>query len=100
MKRMLRIAKKLPACAAIFGAGAILTGCVYPQAHLSDDFGRAVRQNVAAQVADPDAAYKGLPAPGAFGTRAGLAQDRYHTGDVISPASTSTSSVTVGGGGK
>jgi hypothetical protein len=99
MLRMLTNAKKLIACAVIFGAGAAVSGCVYPQMHLSDDYGRGVRQNIVVQTADPDAAYKGVPAPGGVGTRAGLAQLRYHSGVVIEPASTTTSNVSVGGGG-
>ena len=52
-----------------------------------------------AQVAEPDAHYKGVPAPGSNGRRAGIAQERYNRNAVIQPASTSTSGVSVGGGG-
>lgn len=96
---MLTNAKKLIAFAVVVGAGASVSGCVYPQLHLSDDYGRAVRKNVVAQVADPEPAYKGVPAPGSSGFRVDSAQQRYNTGAVIEPASTSTSSVSTGGGG-
>ena len=65
---------------------------------LAPDFGVAVRQDVAAQIADPDAQYAGVPAPASDGTRAGLALTRYKTGKVIQPVSTSTSQVSTGGG--
>jgi hypothetical protein len=75
-----------------------LTGCVTSRLHLADDYGTAYRQNVIAQTDDPDAKYVGLPQEGAHGARVGLAQDRYVKGDVTQPASTSTSTVSVGGG--
>jgi type IV pilus biogenesis protein CpaD/CtpE len=78
----MRFAKTV-AIAAILAAG--LSGCVASQRHLSDDFGSATRQNIASQIADPDARYKGDPAPGSDGRRVGLAQERYRTGKVIEP---------------
>jgi uncharacterized membrane protein YgcG len=83
---------------ALAAAGVALSGCVQSQLRLSDDLGRAVGQNVAAQIADPDAAYKGKPMPASDGRRTGLAQDRYERNAVIRPASTSTSSSSSGGG--
>lgn len=62
-----------------------LSGCVASQRHLSADFGSATRQNIVSQIADPDARYKGDPAPGSDGRRVGLAQERYRTGKVIEP---------------
>lgn len=62
-----------------------LSGCVQSQAHLSSDFGYAVRQAAVAQIANPDAVYAGVPAPGADGARAASAQERYRTGKVIAP---------------
>jgi hypothetical protein len=99
MKPMLATARKLAICAAVFGAGAAVSGCVYPDLHLSDDYGRALRQDIVAQVANPEPAYTGVPAPGSAGSRVGSAQDRYHAGKVTQPASTSTSTVSAGGGG-
>jgi hypothetical protein len=58
---------------------------------ISPDFGTAVQQDVAAQIADPDARYAGTPAPGSDGTRVGLAQGRYQTDTVIQPSTTTAS---------
>jgi hypothetical protein len=70
-----------------------LTGCVERQATLSPDFGRAVHEDLTAQIADPDAHYVGKPAPGSEGHRVGLAQQRYVTGKVIKPATTGASTI-------
>lgn len=67
-------------------AGLMLAGCTQSALRLNDDFGRAVRADVAAQIADPDAHYAGAPAPGSNGARVGLAQKRYETNKVIPPA--------------
>jgi len=71
--------------AVVLGLGMGLSGCVQSQAHLSSDFGRAVHENIVAQIADPDANYVGIPAPGSEGHRVALAQKRYVTGKVIKP---------------
>jgi hypothetical protein len=94
----MRYAKRA-AIAALLGAASLLSGCVTPVEHLGYDFGSAVKEDALAQVADPDAHYTGDPAPGAIGTRVGLAQDHYNTGTVIKPVSTSTQSGGGGGGG-
>jgi hypothetical protein len=86
------------AAAAIVALAAGLGGCITAPLHVGDDFGHAVRQDVLAQVADPDAKYVGIPEGGAHGARVGLAQDRYVKGEVTPPASSSTSSVSAGGG--
>lgn len=83
--------------AALLAAGA-LGGC-YSQTRISPDYGVAVRQDITAQIADPDARYVGAPQPGSNPDRVSIAQRRYATGRVIPPASTSTSSVAAGGGG-
>ena len=70
-----------------------LAGCVESQQHLSQDFGSAVRQDRVAQIADPEARYKGVPAPGSDGARVGLAQERYRTGKVIAPSDASASEI-------
>jgi hypothetical protein len=64
---------------------------------ISPDFGSALRQDVAAQIADPDAHYEGVPSPGSASARVSLAQKRYNTNDVIQPAATTASSKTLGG---
>ena len=64
---------------------------------IAPEWGQSVRQDIAAQIADPDAHYKGTPAPGADGQRAALAERRYVRNSVIKPASTATSTAVVGG---
>jgi hypothetical protein len=93
---MTRLALRIGAVALFTGAlGA--SGCSVSRYHISDDYGRAVRQDLAAQVADPDARYTGDPTPASDGKRTASAQTRYETGTVRTPASTSTSSVSGGG---
>lgn len=65
-----------------------LTGCAESQRHMSADFGLAVRQDAAAQVADPDALYKAALL--ADGRRVGLGMDRYQTGKILEPQALST----------
>jgi hypothetical protein len=79
-------------------AAGALGGC-YSQTRISPDYGVAVRQNVTASIADPDARYTGDPQPGSNPERVSMAQRRYIAGRVIPPASTTTSSVAGGGGG-
>jgi hypothetical protein len=83
---------------------AALSGCAESRLHAADDYGVAVSENIAAQIADPDARYTGDPAPASDGHRAALAQSRYERNAVIKPAATSTSTAvsnagTGGGGG-
>lgn len=82
--------------AVLLAAGA-LGGCE-SQLRLSPDYGVAMRQNIAAQIAEPDPHYTGVPQPGSNPDRVAAAQRRYVTGRVIRPASTSTSIVAGGGG--
>ena len=70
--------------AAALGAGLGLGGCA--TRHLGADFGQAVRQDIAAQVANPDARYAGVIAPGSNASRVAAAQDRYAKGKVIQPS--------------
>ena len=83
---------------AVLLAAGSLGGC-YSQTRISSDYGDAVRQNVVASIADPDAHYTGDPQPGSNPERVSIAQRRYVQGRVIPPASTTTSSVSSGGGG-
>lgn len=80
---------------ALAGAGALLSGCAntpptQSSLRLSDDFGRAVREDIAAQITDPDPAWKDAPPPPSSGQRAALAQKRYERNAVIQPATSST----------
>ncbi len=75
-------------------AGAVLSlsACAQSELRISPDFGDAIREDMAAQIADPDAHYSGVPAPGSNGARVGLAQSRYEQNQVIQPSSTTASS--------
>ena len=79
------------------GLGACAQNLNQSELRMSPDFGDALRENLAAQIADPDAHYKGTLAPGASdGARIDLAQTRYQQNQVIPPSSTTASSRTVG----
>ena len=69
-----------------------LSACAQSSLRISPDFGNAVHQDLAAQIADPDAHYEGVPAPGSAASRVGLAQKRYNANQVIQPSSTTASS--------
>ena len=84
--------RKTPTITAALFLAAILSACTQSRLRLEPDFGRAVRQDVAAQIADPDAHYKGIPAPGSGAARVGLAQRRYDTNEVVQPSTTGASS--------
>ena len=87
---------------AVAAAGSLLAGCLSPQHGLEPDFGRAVRNNVAAQIADPEPRYARKDEPASNGVRAAAAARRYEHGEVIQPATQSTSQVAAaasGGGG-
>jgi hypothetical protein len=68
-----------------------LTACTQSSLRISSDFGNAVHQDTAAQIADPDAHYQGTPAPGSNGARVSLAQRRYQANQVIPPSSVTAS---------
>lgn len=76
---------KTAAFLVIAGVAAALSGCAIPQQSLSDDFGVALRTDLAAQIANPDAPDPG-PAPASDGVRAALAQTRYQTNQVVKPS--------------
>lgn len=72
---------------AVVAAGAVaLAGCTQSSLRINNDFGQAVRQDLAAQIADPDAHYAGTVAPGGGGARVELAQRRYELNKVIQPS--------------
>jgi len=78
--------KRSAGVAAVIAAGLMLSACTVSQVNMSSDFGQAERQDLVAQVADPDAHYVGDPAPGSNGMRVDLAQKRYVTNQVIQPS--------------
>ncbi len=88
--------------AALAGIGVLAAGCADERQLTEDmhasDFGRAVREDMAAQIADPDAHYKGPPPPSS-GERAALAQTRYKNDKVTPPVGLSASTGLGGGGG-
>lgn len=78
---------------AALGLSACAQNPMESEMYMSPDFGESVRQDLAAQIADPDAHYVGTPAPGASdGARIDLAQDRYQKNQVIPPSTTTASS--------
>ena len=72
-----------------------LAGCVAGRVYMGADTGRAVALDQRAQIADPDARY---PAAVTDGARAALAYDRYRTGKVIQPPTSTAYRVGSGGG--
>lgn len=85
---------------AALAAVAALAGCADARRDLSPDFGAAVRTNLAAQIADPEARYDGVRQPADDGVRAALAASRYGKNQVVQPAQAATSSVESNGGAK
>lgn len=73
---------------------AALGGCA-SQHTLSEDFGRALHENLVAQIADPEPAWANRPPPPADGARIGLAMERYRTGKTIKPKPAKASDVGV-----
>ncbi|OJU09595.1 MAG: hypothetical protein BGN86_13530 [Caulobacterales bacterium 68-7] len=75
------------------GAAALCLGlaaCAESQPTLHPSFGMAVRADVAAQIADPDANYANRPAPATDGRRLGLAMERYREGKVTKPTASAS----------
>ena len=66
-----------------------LAACTQSRLRLDPNFGSAIRQDAVAQIADPDAHYRGTPAPGSNGARVELAQKRYEEDKVTPPAASS-----------
>ncbi len=97
---MKRALKSLLAIVAAAGAAGSLAGCA-SNSHANkptaddvkfDDFGRSVRQDIAAQIADPDPVWKKDPPPPSSGKRANLAQKRYEA-DAVAKSSVTTTTI-------
>ncbi len=73
-----------------------LAACAETQPSIASDFGVAVRQDLAAQIADPDAHYGKTDSDGA---KAALAQERYRADKVTPPSAIGTSKSGSGGSG-
>jgi len=86
---------------AVIAASTLLAGCVSPQHSLEPDFGRAVHNDIVAQVAEPEPRYERTIDPASNGMRSVAAIKRYESGQVIAPQAQSTSQVanSSGGGG-
>jgi hypothetical protein len=84
------------------GAGVLLASCAdeggLDKEWRSMEFGKALHEDMTAQIADPDASYKGPPPP-ANGARVALAVKRYEAGAVKSPQPASSLTQIQGGGG-
>jgi hypothetical protein len=85
-------ARRLAAITTVVAAALALSSCAQSDLRLSPDYSVAVRQNLAAQIADPDAQYAGVPTPASNGTRTAASVTRYVTDKVIQPVSPTTSS--------
>jgi type IV pilus biogenesis protein CpaD/CtpE len=73
-----------------------LSGCVQGNT-VDPDFGVALRQNIAAQIADPAPRYVRADPPASDGARTARAQQRYEKGTVIQPVVPGTTTVSSGG---
>jgi hypothetical protein len=88
---------------AVAGLGLLVSGCADTKAMQADmrdadGLGHAVREDLEAQIANPDAAWTGA-VPAANGARAAAAQEHYITDTVKAPVSGSTTSGVASGGG-
>lgn len=75
----------------LLGICLALAGCTESSLRINPDFGNAVHQDIAAQIADPDARYAGVVTPGSDGARVGLAQKRYQANQVVPPSTVTAS---------
>ena len=93
--------------AALAGFGAMASGCANIANNQRDPkyaeaptrFGQAVREDLAAQIADPDPAWKNTPPPATSGTVTAVAMQRYNTDKVKVPQGSQTQTVLSSGGG-
>jgi type IV pilus biogenesis protein CpaD/CtpE len=94
--------KTLLSLAVLAGVAALASGCVDTKTQNAefndaDNFGHAVREDLVAQIVNPDPAYTGPPPPYS-GTRTAMGQTAYRSDAVKAPTAISTSSVSGGGG--
>jgi hypothetical protein len=75
----------------------LISGCGHVT-RLSPDFGVAIRQDLAAQIADPEPRYVGTPTPGSNGPRTSLSQRRYQANEVLPPATLGSTAEVPGAG--
>jgi hypothetical protein len=72
-------------------AAGLVSGCAQTRLRIQDDFGRAVNEDLTAQIADPDAGRDAGPPPPSSGARAVAAVERYRQDAVIQPSSVGAS---------
>lgn len=84
--------------ALIIALAAGLSACAMNDKPMDPNFGLAVKQNLNAQVADPDARYARVTEPASDGMRTSGAQKRYQEGKVIPPTNVSTTTIQISGG--
>lgn len=85
---------------AALAAVVALAGCADARRDLSPGFGTAVRADLAAQIADPEARYDRVRQPAGDGVRAALAASRYGKNQVVQPVQAGTSNIDSKGGAK
>jgi hypothetical protein len=78
--------------------GILLSGCAQTRLRIQDDFGRAVNEDLTAQIADPDAGRDQGPPPSSNGARAVLAVERYRQDAVTQPSTVGASGNAAGYG--
>jgi hypothetical protein len=88
---MNRPAKMCVLVAGLAVGSCLLSACVTTpvtetRLRVQDDFGQAVSQDLASQIADPDAGLNAGPPPPSSGARAEGAQARYQADQVIQPS--------------
>lgn len=82
---------KVPSIILSIACAGAVAGCEQPDA-LNPDFGNAVRQNMAAQIINPEPANASAGAPDLTGAVAVGSYGRYRTGNVKEPVPLSTKS--------
>lgn len=85
-------------CVAILAFSTLLVGCENNNVGISDSFGNAVRQNMAAHIINPEPILDTQTVPDTDGARAAAAAERYRSGDTTEVEEITTSNTGSGGG--
>ena len=83
----------------IIALAAGLSACAMNDKPMDPTYGQALKQNLNAQIADPDARYARIKEPASDGMRTSGAQDRYQRGEVTETVNTSTTTIRSGSSG-
>src|SRR5271170_7345877 len=89
---------RLPILAVLTVSCIVLSGCAQTRLREQDDFGQALSQDLAAQIANPDAGRDAGPPPPSNGARADLALERYRQDNVTQPSTVGASGSAAGYG--